>query len=149
MNIENAQNNAPASGDELMQNDNQVLDGNTGQMESGGNPENSKATRKEYDGSKHPMLALSMIKTSAAMKNAIVRIDKRRTWIAKRIPTLQGLFNSNDPMKKKDAFDEAKSIKQSLSKLDLAEKQLKEELPTIQKNELENLSRLEFPEFDI
>jgi hypothetical protein len=83
------------------------------------------------------------------MKNAIVRIDKRRAWIAKRIPTLQGLFNSNDPMKKKDAFDEAKSIKQSLSKLDLAEKQLKEELPTIQKNELENLSRLEFPEFDI
>ena len=127
----------------------QAQEGKKGQNESGFNPVIRKTTKKEYDGSKLPMLALSMIKTSSAMKNALKRIALRRAWIANRIPKLQAFFNSSDPIKKKDAFDEAESIKKSIPKLDLAEIKLKEDLPKVQEDELKNLSELEFPEFDI
>jgi len=102
-----------------------------------------------YTGSKTPMVSITMLKTSKAITGALNRIETRRTWIDSRKVELMEAFNSNDPTKKKDAYEEAKHLATSLSSLQSKEDELKSKLPAIQKTELAELEDLQFPDFSI
>lgn len=106
-----------------------------------------KKKKEPYDGSKHPMLALQMLNTSSAIEKALQRIGKRRAWIKGRIPELKEKFNSENPNEKKEAHEEALTLKESLSKLDKAEPKLHKMLPEAQEREKAKLEGLVFPEF--
>lgn len=124
------------------------------QPESGGkpvqgDPPKDPPKKAGYNGSKHPMLALQLLKSSKAVQNALGRIEKRRVWIRARIPQLKIQFSSDNPTEKEEAYNEAEALKVSISKLDEAEPKLREMLPKMVEKEKAKLESLEFPEINI
>ena len=109
----------------------------------------AKSTKKLYKGDRAPMVSMTMLKTSRAITGALGRIEVRRSWINEQKGILMESFNSNDPIKKQDAFVTAERLASSIPGLNEKEQALKDKLAVVQQEELAQLKDLEFPEFSI
>ena len=100
---------------------------------------------KKYNGSKQPMVALGMLNTSKAIRNAFTRIAKRREWMTTREQELRVKFNSQNADDKRAALVEATKLKSANEKLVKVEEALNTKLTEVNTRELEELQDEEFP----
>lgn len=103
----------------------------------------------QYTGERVPMVNVEMIKTTKAIQKALSRIDTRVTWIKNRESVLIEMFNSDNPVKKREAHDEAVKLSESIPSLKEKKTALEKKLPKIQEQEMTDLESLNLPEFDI
>jgi len=90
----------------------------------------------KYSGEKAPMVNMTMLKTSKAITGALNRIAVRKDWIRNQKAELREDFNSTDPVTKQTAFARANHLVASIPSLNEKEEMLKEKLPAVQKEEL-------------
>ncbi|MBT5421116.1 MAG: hypothetical protein HOK80_09505 [Candidatus Cloacimonetes bacterium] len=99
--------------------------------------------KKEYDGTKRPMLLVKNYKTRQAIENAQGRIDKRIAYIKKHAEEISTKYNSTetDALKKQDLLQENNKLASEIPKLKDSQLELtkkRKELEELAKETIEN-----------
>ena len=109
------------------------------------NQNGAPVEKKEYNGSKRPMLLVKNYKTGQAIENAQGRIDKRFSWVKTRVEEIKTEYNNpkTDFLKKQDLHQENNKLAIEIPMLKQSQIELNgkhSELEKIAKDSIKNES---------
>ncbi len=105
------------------------------------NPETKPKVKKEYDGSRKPMLIVMHYKSSNAVKNAQVRLRKRFEWIKKRNEEIKQSYSdpNTDALVKLELLKENKALSVEVPKLMVSQKDLGAKYEELEQSAIEEV----------